>query len=425
MPNLSRRHFLYATAALAATSLSSRRVLGANDRIRVGIIGCRNRGHQDALSMAKSGLFEIATLCDCDTAMIDRAMAELEGHLPATPKFEQDFRRVLDDPGIDAVVNATPDHWHAALTNLALAAGKHVFVEKPASYNLGDGKQMVAAQARHPNLSVAVGTQQRSGAHFHEARAFLREGGLGKVAFARAWIVQDRGRIPAVPDGPPPGTLDYEMWVGPAPFRPYNENRCHYEWHWAREYGTGEMGNWGAHWLDVARWFLDVTYPTAVSGAGGMFVLKDIKEWPDTQTVLYDFPGVTLLWEQRIWSEASVNQMGGGCEFQGEKGSMYINRGGWTFAPREGRAVKHPGSELDVAHVTNFAQAIQGKVGLAAPIVEGHRSAALCHLGNLSVIHSARLEWDAESERITNHAAAAAESERIWRAPWQDVQMKS
>jgi predicted dehydrogenase len=185
------------------------------------------------------------------------------------------------------------------------------------------------------------------------------------------------------------------------------------------------MGNWGAHWLDVARWFLDVTYPTAVSGAGGMFVLNDIKEWPDTQTVLYDFPGVTLLWEQRIWSEASVNQMGGGCEFQGEKGSMYINRGGWTFAPREGRPVKHPGSELDVAHVTNFAQAIQGKASLAAPIVEGHRSAALCHLGNLSVIHSARLEWDAESERITNHAAAAAESERIWRAPWQDVQMKS
>jgi predicted dehydrogenase len=415
MSTLSRRHFLGASAAaMAAATLGNRTVLGANDRIRVGVVGCRNRGPQVAEAMRKTGRYEIATLCDCDTAMIDQAAAKLGG----TPGREQDFRRMLEDPGIDVVVNATPDHWHGAMTVLALDAGKHVYVEKPASYNLGDGQRMLAAHTKHPKLVAGVGTQQRSGPHFIEARDFLRGGGLGQVAFARAWITQDRGRLAAVPDAPPPGTLDYDMWVGPAPFRPYNPNRCHYEWHWARDYGTGEMGNWGAHWLDIALWFLDLGRPQAVLGSGGMYVLNDIKEWPDTQTVIYQYPKLSLLWEQRIWTKTKIHDQGSGCEFVGDKGSMVISRGGWTFTPRDGRPERHPGTEQEIAHAANFADAIAGAAPLAASLEAGCLSASLCHYGNLAVLHNARLEIDPATGEITNHDAARAECHRAWRAPW-------
>jgi predicted dehydrogenase len=350
--------------------------------------------------------------------MIDAAGANLEKVLDKKPKQSQDFREVLDDKDVDVVVNATPDHWHALITCLALDAGKHVYTEKPASYCIDDGKAMVAAQERHPELVVQVGTQQRSGQHFIDAKAFIDGGGLGTLGFARAWIVHDRGATRNAPDSAPPATLDYDLWLGPGPERPYNENFCHYNWHWLRDFGTGEMGNWGAHWLDVARWLAGLDLPQSVAGFGGTYVVHDDKEWPDTQTVLYEYPGFTLLWEQRLWTKYGVNGRGSGVEIGGELGSIVIDRGGWTFFPKEGEPVQYQNSDLELAHARNFADAIQGKAKTTASMETGHKSAVLCHLGNITALLNRRLEFDAESQSFPNDAEARAFLARDYRSPW-------
>ena len=416
---LSRRTFL--GTAVMATALTASRRAAANDQIGFAVIGCRNRGHQDAASFLKTGQFTLRTLCDCDTTMIDRARGELGDEVANACAIETDFRRVLDDPHVNAVVIATPDHWHAAMTVMALDAGKHVYIEKPASYNIGDGKQMLRAAAAHPDLVVQVGTQQRSGRHFMDAKQFVDEGGLGKVAFARAWIAHTREALAPVPDSPPPAHLDYEMWVGPAPMHPYNENLTHYNWHWVRDWGTGEMGNWGAHWLDVARWLVGLDLPRSVTGHGGQFVTQDVKQWPDTQTVMYDFSEVTLIWEQRLWTEYPINGMRNGVEIGGEKGTLLIDRGGWAFHPRDGERVRHDRSDLERAHAQNFADAIRGDAVPTAPMIEGHKSAILCHLGNIATVLNRQVVFDAASESIIGDTEAAAWEWRDYRSPWDRV----
>jgi predicted dehydrogenase len=415
---VSRRSFLKTSATVAALSLARPGAAGPNDRIRTAVIGCRNRGPQVATACLKSGQFEIATLCDCDSIMFDIAMKNLEDLLKKKPKFEKDFRRVLEDKDIDAVIVATPDHWHAAMTVLALDAGKHVYVEKPASYNVQDGKEMVAAQDKHANLAVLVGSQQRSGKHFAEARDFIKSGALGKIAFCRAWITHRRALVPVVPDSTPPASLDYDLWLGPAPLRPYNENRVHYNWRFFRDYGTGEMGNWAAHWLDIVRWCLDLDYPKSVTGYGGTYVDHDAKEWPDTQTVLYEYPDLTVLWELRLWTNFELQGADAGAEFDGDKGSVVISRNGWRFYPPDGRFQDHASSETEVRHATNFAEAIRGAAKPVAPMLEGHKTSVLCHMGNIAVTANRRLEFDAATQTFANDAEANTHLARTYRTPW-------
>ena len=420
MSTLSRRDFMKTAAALTAVSAAGARAQGANDRIRVGIIGCRNRGTQVAETMFATDQFDIVTVCDCDDAMLDHAQEELDGK--ASPKREKDFRRVLEDKEIDAVVVAAPDHWHALMTVMALAAGKHVYLEKPASFNIADGKAMLAAHAKHPDLVVQVGTQQRSGAHFQEAKDFIAAGGLGKVAFARATLVGDREVVPIVPDSEPPAGLDYDMWVGPAPMRPYNKELHHYNWHFLYDFGTGDMGNWGAHWLDVLRWLLGLDLPHSVSGYGGQYVVHDAKQWPDTQTVMYHYPETTLVWEQRHWSRfAPGGGEGNCCEISGDNGSILIDRGGWRFFKRAKNAKPeiHPASELERAHVMSFASAVRGLGTPSAPLVEGCKSAILCHLGNIATRLNRSVRFAPDTASIEDDNEAAALAARPYRAPWR------
>lgn len=414
MTTLNRRTFLKSSAA-ATGALFAAAALGANDRINFAVFGCRNRGHQVAASFLKADAFRLHTLCDCDTAKLDEAV----GHLKQDPpKRAQDFRRVLDDKEVDAVVVSAPDHWHATMLRMALEAGKHVYVEKPAAHSLSDGKAMLAAGAAHPNLAVQVGTQQRSGSHFMQARDFIRAGGLGTVGFARAWITHTRGPVEVIPDGTPPDTMDYDLWVGPAPMKPYNENLTHYNWHWVKRFGTGEMGNWGAHWLDVARWFLEVEYPDRVSAHGGTFVTHDAKEWPDTQTVTYMYPDKTLLWEQRLWTGHGIEGRNSGVEIGGDKGSIFIDRSGWTEYPRDEKPIQHPNSELDVSHARNFAAAIRGTEKPNASLTEGCISAALCNLGNVAVQVDHTVRFDPKRYSFGEDATANALLGQDYRSPW-------
>jgi len=265
---LTRRQFsreVLAAGAWAATAArtSAQDSFAANEKIRVAVIGCRIRGPQLARNIVRCGHLELAALCDCDDEVIAEAQRKIRKDvlLPARLWTTRDFRDVLDDSSIDAVFIAVPDHWHAIMTILALQAGKHVYVEKPASYNINEGKAMTEAQRKHPHQIVLVGTQQRSARHFSEAKQFVDSKALGQIGFARAWITNDKGALPRVPDTDPPASLDYDLWLGPAPYRPYNKYRVHYNWHFMRDTGTGYMANWGAHWLDVVRWFLNVDSP--------------------------------------------------------------------------------------------------------------------------------------------------------------------
>jgi predicted dehydrogenase len=419
MTAISRRTFLGSAAAVTALAGAGARGADANDRINVGIIGCRNRGPQVAEAMQKAGQFNITTFCDCDEGMIAMAMLNSMDWIEKKPAKETDFRRLLDNPDIDAVVIATPDHWHAQMTAMALDAGKHVYVEKPASYNIFDGKAMAAAQDQHPDLMVQVGTQQRSGEHFQDAKAFIQEGGLGRIGFTRACIIHQRPFLKKVPDSKPPEKLDYEMWTGPAALEPYNENRVHYNWHFMRNYGTGEMGNWGAHWIDIVLWTLGLDYPSSVAGMGGQYVMQDIKEWPDTQTTLFHFPEMTLLWEQRLWSKFGIGGQGCHCEFHGEKGAIVISRKGWTFHPKDGKPEWHDGTELEVNHAANFAKAIRGEEKPAAPMHEGHKTAVCCHLSNITATVNRMVNFDGAAQAITGDPEAEAMMRRDYRNPWK------
>ncbi|HOV59984.1 MAG TPA: Gfo/Idh/MocA family oxidoreductase [Candidatus Hydrogenedentes bacterium] len=412
--NMTRRTFVK-TAAASLTALSAARTWGANERIRVAVIGTRNRGNQVASNLAAAGA-DVAVFCDCDRAMYERGIKE--ARIDPVPAFEQDFRKVLERKDIDAVVIAAPDHWHGLMTVLALDAGKHVYVEKPASFNLRDNQAMLRAAARHADKVVIVGTQQRSGAHFQEAAQFVAAGSLGTVGFARAWVVHRRPTLKRVPDADPPEGFDYDLWVGAAPWRPYNPLMTHYNWHFIPDYGTGEMGNWGAHWLDVVRWFLGLRYPSAVSGAAGTFVVRDAKETPDTQTILYEYPGLTVLWEERLWCDKGMDGDEVGAEIWGDKGILRITRGGWTFRPTDGKPEKHGGSEIEVPHAISFLEAIRGTGRPAAPIEEGCLSAALCHYGNVACRAGRRLRIDPENGAIVGDPEASALSERPNRSPW-------
>jgi len=420
MSTISRRTLLKTPAAIAAAAaVVHARAAGSNERIRVGVLGVKNRGWQNAETFYKSGRFEIVTLCDCDRSSFDFAAGKLEKVLPGTPKFEQDFRRVLDDRSIDAIVVATPDHWHALMTCMALEAGKHVFVEKPASFNINDGKAMVAAQQRHPKLVVAMGTQQRSGQHFKDAKAFIDGGGLGKVAFARAWMVGKRVVVKKVPDGDPPAGFDYDLWVGPAPLRPYNREKVHYNWHFMRDYGTNDAGNWGGHYLDTVRWFLNLDLPTAAAGFGGKYAVQDEKEWFDTQTTMFQFPDLTVVWEMRHWNEQGFERKGTGAEFRGDKGTLFIDRGGWTIHADKAEPVTHPGSRLEEPHVENFADCIAGRAKPAADIVEGHKTAVMCHLANITTLLNRSVRFDSASQTIQGDPQAAALQAREYRSGWK------
>ena len=421
MDSVTRRTFLKTSAAMAALSAVPLQASAA-DRINVGVIGCRNRGTTVASNMLRSGEFNISTICDCDDEMLAKSLADDRmKDVAGTVKQEKDFRRLLDDKSLDVILVATPDHWHAAMTVMALDAGKHVYLEKPASFNIVDGKAMVAAQAKHPDQVVHVGTQQRSGQHFMDAKAFIAEGGLGKVAFCRASCLSERHIVKIVPDSDPPSGLDYDMWVGPAAMCPYNVELLHYNWHFMYDFGTGDMGNWGAHWLDVLRWLLDLDLPTSAAAYGGQFINRDAKEWPDTQTVLYEFPELTMVWELRHWTRFMP---GGGqgncCEIDGDKGSLIIHRGGWKVYPRDKNTevAEHGSSDLDGAHVRNFAQAVRGEAKPSAPIEEGHKSAVLCHLGNITARLNRSVQFDPVDQSIVGDPEAEAMMGRAYRKPW-------
>ncbi len=430
MSETNRRTFLRSTAvgvasASALASASSARA-AANDRVRVALIGCGGRGSSVGAGFARLENVDVTHVCDPDLARAGKATKSMAGN----PQALKDFRIALDDKTVDAVIVATPDHWHAPAAILALDAGKHVYVEKPCSHNVREGRLLVEA-ARRNKKKVQHGTQSRSMSLLAHGVRLLREGAIGDVLVAKAWNVQKRGNIGHAKPGVPPSGLDYDMWVGPAPMLPYQSNRLHYNWHWWYNFGTGDTGNDGVHELDIARWGLGVeTHPSSVSAAGGKFAFDDDQQFPDTQYVSFDYPGDgkvgnrrQLVFEMRLWSRYRLEDIDNGNAFYGTKGWMLLSKRGVLklFDERNKEIpIKGEAPKL-VSHFQNFVDAIRENAPLRAGIEVGHRSATLCHLANMSTRLGRTLRFDPQAETISGDDEGQALLSRSYRAGYWAV----
>jgi predicted dehydrogenase len=414
----TRRRFL-TTSAAALASLSAVTAAGAadkpNERVVLAVMGVKGRGRGHISGFSAFPDVEIAYLVDPDENVIPAALRSLNKHQKKTPKVEKDIRKVLEDPSVTAITIATPDHWHALATIWACQAGKDVYVEKPISHNLREGRLMIEAARRHDRI-VAVGTQRRSGPHFASAAQFVQQGGLGKVPFARSWIAGERKSIGHKADGPVPKGVDYDLWLGPAPQRPFNPNRFHYNWHWNWDYGTGELGNNGIHGLDVARWILGLEAPVRISSGGGINFYDDDQQTPDTQVAVFDFPKTCLIWEHRIWAKTGMEGEGWGVALYGEKGTLIFDRKGWHVI--DGVKAADKAADIERPHLRNFIDSVKEHKRPSADIEEGHRSTRLCHLGNIAYRLSRTLRFDASNESIVGDPEANRLLSRSYRRPY-------
>ncbi len=406
MPGTNRRVFL---AAAAASGLAAK-PLRANDppseRVRVAVIGARGRGSELTSFLVKDPSAEIACVCDVDNSVVSKPLGIIEAAAKPAPKVVNDFRRVLDDRGVDAVFVAAPDHWHALMTVMACQSGKDVYCEKPVCHNIVEGRRMVEA-ARKYNRVVQAGMQRRSSPEIKTAIDLVQSGGIGKVAFARTWIIHKRPSIGKGIPSDPPKSVDYALWQGPAPERPFYANRFHYNWHWFWNWGTGELGNNGIHAIDVARWGLGLDAPTTVASSGGKLYFDDDQETPDVQIASWSFPSALLVWEHRLWSDHPIDGEDFGVSFEGDKGTVVIGSKQWKLensSEKAGGKINDP----QAAHVANFLDCVKTRKSPNAEIEVGHLSARLCHLGNIAQRLERKVAFDAATESFGSDSDANA-----------------
>jgi len=410
MSQAHRRDFLQqASVGWAGTAAllqaSSVRGAGANERVRVGLIGCGGRGRTVAALFARRDDVEVAYVADPHQGRLAEASKRIASAEPT-----DDMRRILDDKSVDAVIHATPVHWHGPGTILACEAGKHVYVEKPCSHNLREGRLMLEA-ARSNHCVVQHGTQSRSTSTIAEGVRLLREGILGEVLVAKAWNIQRRGGAGPGKPTEPPAELDYDLWLGPAPQLPY-ANTFFSGWNWLRHFGTGEIGNDGVHDIDYARWGLGVqSHPSFITGVGGRYLYRDGAEFPDTQQVSFEYPPAgesgrprVLVYEERLWSTNYPHNCDSGVEFYGTAGQMFLSRRGKIEVLKDRNRpekVDVPRQAQDTsAHIADFIDAIRNGRQPNADIEIGHYSASLCHLGNIAVRLGRSLRFDPQKERF-------------------------
>ena len=344
-----RRSFVRRAAGLAVAPWAGAAAPRANDRIRVALIGCGGRGRANLANLLSLPNTECVAICDVDNAQMAAALKQVKPLAGRRPDLmTQDFRRVLDRKDIDAVIVATPGHWHALPTILACEAGKDVYVEKPLSLTIAEGRAMVKAAERRRRI-VQMGNQRRSSAHYAAAREYVHSGKLGVVRMVRAWAYLDQyGDLPSVPDAHPPEGADYDLWLGPAPKRAFNRNRFHFDFRWYWDYAGGLAMDWGAHQVDVALWGMNAAAPqSAVSTGGKLGYPSSAMETPDTQQVLWQFPGFTLLWEHALGVARGPETRPHGVAFHGSEGMLVVDAKRWEVFPESGRYGRRgPGKSL-------------------------------------------------------------------------------
>lgn len=449
LEKLSRRDFLQkSTKGVIGTSLalhaSSSHILGANDRVTVAIMGTNGRGSALARSFARIPRSEVMYICDVDTRAVEKGISVVrKQNQSRAPEGLGDVRKALDDTALDALAIAAPDHWHTPASILALKAGKHVYVEKPLSHDPQEGELLIQAKNTY-NKVVQMGDQRRSWPIIRRAIEELHSGVIGKVYYARTWYANTRGSIGYGHPAPVPSWLNYDLWQGPAPRRPFIDNRIHYNWHWFWHWGTGEALNNGTHEVDVARWGLDVDYPLRVSSAGGRYHWDDDWETPDTQVITWDFEGEkTLEWEGRSCNGRPIENVGRGTTFHGTEGTLLVNQGydgsrGYVVYDMENTVVKRVGrfpeeegdtevydtsgpQEFEDLHMNNFLDAIIQGVEPHSFVEGGHKSVLLCHLGNIAQRIGRTLNIDQRNGHIIGDKQAMQLWSREYEPGWEPV----
>ncbi|MBM3457802.1 MAG: Gfo/Idh/MocA family oxidoreductase [Armatimonadetes bacterium] len=431
MASVNRRQFLAGgTLSLSGGALLASETLAQpSERVRVGCVGVGGRAGALVRACAALREVELVTLCDLDPGRLAQAAEAVEKIQGRRPRTESDFRRLVEDRGLDALVVGTPDHWHALPTILGCMAGKDVYVEKPDAHNIVEGRTMVAAARKH-NRIVQLGTQARTSDRTRTAMEFIRTGALGKCRFAKAWESSKQGSIGRPPDGDPPPGIDYDFWLGSAPKRPFNPRRFHGNWRWFFDYGTGDLGNDGVHRLDVARWALSTAaeaqgepalgLPSAVSAAGGKFYFDDLQEWPDTMQVTYEYPGKLLTYEMRVWAPYDYHGESEGAVVYGEKGYIVIGNSRWRAYERgEKLLAEGNGGDTTTEHLRNFFACVKSRARPNADLeTVGHISSVLCHAGNVAWRAGKRLTLDPKTERFDDRSANEYRSRPVYRKPW-------
>ncbi len=417
---VARRDVLKTVSATLAVSNLARKV-SANDRIAIGFIGMGGMGTGNLKFAMKHPEVAVVTVCDVYQPNRDRAAA-IAGN---RPKPVKDFREILADKSVDAVCISTPDHWHALMTIEACKAGKDVWVEKPVCTTVEEGHKMVQAARKYDRV-VQAGTMQRSGDVFQKAVQIVRSGQLGKVTFCRTWNydhTKEEG-IGNPPDSDPPAGLDYDLWLGPAPKRPFNPNRFLARFRWFWDYAGGMMTDWGVHWLDIVQMAFGEAMPKAITMLGGRYYLKDNGQTPDTFEAVFEYPDCLVAYEYRAGNSESMFKKGAGILFHGTRGTLFVTRGVYILVPEKGsdlapEEVKAT-NQANLAHWANFLQCIKSRQRPMSDIETGYRSTATCLLGNAAFRSRMRFDWDDRREK-TRQREAHRYLTHEYRRPWKLV----
>jgi predicted dehydrogenase len=430
MTNVSRRDFLAASALAAGVATrgatradepaTAARAPGPNERIVLGFIGVGGMGTGLLKIFKAFPDVEVAAVCDVYEPHRLRALAEAGGR----PSTYKDFREVLDRKDVDAVVVATPDHWHAIPTILACQADKDVYCEKPLSYRIAEGRAMVEAADRHKRVTQ-MGNLIHATENYRRVVEVVRSGALGTISKTRVWMAADRNAPEGLgnpPDSDPPPGLDWDLWLGPAPRRPFNTNRCIYNFRYFWDYAGGILTDFCCHIVDLVHWAMQVDAPETITATGGRYALKDNGETPDTLEVLYHYaPGFDMVWSQTDASSHGFEGKGLGILFQGTNATLVANYQSFEVFAEKGRVVDLPPPTLprSVGHHREWLDAIKTRAQCSCHFEYGHRLTTVGHLGNIALWTGEKLRWDARAERVTNHDDANRHLAReAYRAPW-------
>ncbi|WP_339738526.1 Gfo/Idh/MocA family oxidoreductase [uncultured Sunxiuqinia sp.] len=433
--NDTRRAFIKQSAVVTAGIAALPSIMNAgcaspNEKITVALIGCRGMGFNNLQSFLKNKEVECVALCDVDQRVLDKRAEDVEKLTGARPILYNDFRQVIDNKDIDAVIIGTPDHWHCLPMVYASEVGKHVYVEKPIGTTIEECNVMVAAQKRYGNV-VQVGQWQRSHSHWNDAVNYLHEGNIGRIRSVRSWSnVGWKSSIPVVPDSEAPEGVDYDMWLGPAPKRPFNKNRFHASFRWYWDYAGGVMTDWGVHLLDFALFGMNQYVPKSIMAVGGKYAFPDdAMQTPDTMTTVYDFGDFGLVWDHTIGAYgANYGGRGHGVAFVGEYGTLVVDRSGWEVIPETKSTGKKDGYEgvslqqaqgdgLDL-HVKNFLDCIRTGDKPNCDIEIGAHIARFAHLGNISYRLGRKVNWNPDKQEFENDDEANQLVKANYRSPW-------
>ncbi|GAB4451856.1 MAG: Gfo/Idh/MocA family oxidoreductase [Armatimonadaceae bacterium] len=398
----------------------------ANDKLVLALIGAGGMGRNNMNGLMNHANVEIAAVCDPDTRHMAEAAQMVEKKFGKRPAEIKDFRKVLEMKDVDGVIIGTPDHWHALPTIMACQAGKDVFLEKPISHNIEEGIRMVEA-ARKYNRVIQVNTWQRSVGHFCDAVDYVRSGKLGKIKICRAWKTGFAGTGKQKPKDPP-AELDYDLWVGPAAYEPYQDNRCHFQFRWYYNYAGGMTGDWGVHMIDTVLLGMnpgnDFQMPQRIACYGGKWVCDpdDDRTTPDTQLAIYQFPEYALHWEVSVSGRGVGGTNDHGAEFVGTDGRIVVDRGGWTLFNNKNEPQEKPKTNRGTDHQQNWIDAVKSRKieDLRSEISSMHQTTAICHLANLALMAGHELEWDGKKQEVTNDRRAKdlLPYRRSYRKPW-------